>query len=69
MATKKTSAEKAARYRVARAFVHEGTYVTRSAQLADLPPAVLEERASRGFLEDRAPGASSDTAPAAKAKE
>lgn len=57
-----------ARYRVARAFRHNGKLITNARQLEGVPAAVLKDRTERGYLEDRQPAAS-ETAPAAKAKE
>lgn len=59
-----------ARYRVARAFKHDGRLITNASTLegAKLSAAALEDRVKRGYIEDRLPAAP-DTAPAAKAKE
>ena len=65
--TAKKKAEPA-RYRVARAFKHDGRLITTARQLEGVPAAALKDRVERGYIEDRAPAAP-DTAPAAKAKE
>ena len=57
-----------ARYRVARAFKHDGRLITNARQLEGVPTKALQERVDRGYIEDRAPAAS-EPAPAAKAKE
>lgn len=56
------------RYRVARAFTHEGRLITHASQLAKFPASALKERIERGYIEDRTP-AVPEPAPATKAKE